>query len=92
MWVSVCVCCPATGGQDYIVIDGEIVRASEMPNGTVTTTVTVFDDDIVELEEIFTVVGQVAATGLIADGTGRDFPVVFNSPVICTIPVEDGNY
>ena len=71
-------------------IDRELIRASAMPNGTVTFTVTAFDDAIVELEEIFTVVGQVAATGLVADGTGREFPVVFNSPVICTIPVDDG--
>ena len=71
-------------------IDGELIRASTMPNGTFNVTVTAFDDDSVELEEYFTVVGEVAATGLIADGTGREFPVVFNSPMHCTIPVDDG--
>ena len=66
-------------------IAGEVVAASRMPNGVVTITVTIIKDDTVELNETFSVVGRVMESGLIAGGTGREFPVVFQSPLDISI-------
>ena len=70
-------------------IAGEVVAASRMPNGVVTTTVTIIKDDTVELDETFSVVGMVVESGLIADGNGREFPVVFQSPLDISITSDD---
>ena len=78
------------GGSDYVPIAGEVVAASRMPNGVVTTTVTIIQDDTVELNETFSVVGMVVESGLIGGGTGREFPVVFQSPLDISITSNDG--
>ena len=78
------------GGSDYVPIVGEVIAASRMPNGAVNTTVTVNQDDAVELDETFSVVGMVVESGLIADGTGREFPVVFQNPLDISINSDDG--
>ena len=62
---------------------GEVIQASRMPNGTVTTTVAALDDDVVEAEERFAVMGQVTPTG---------FPVVFNSAASVAIIDNESMY
>ena len=84
------VLCLSSGGSDYVPIAGEVVAASRMPNGVVTTTVTIIKDDTVELNETFSVVGMVVESGLIAGGTGSEFPVVFQSPLDISITNDDG--
>ena len=69
-------------------IADEVIAASTMPNGVVSVNVSVFSDDRVELEETFSVVGRVLESGLIADGTGREFPVVFHSTSPSTMMVQ----
>ncbi|CAI8020174.1 hypothetical protein GBAR_LOCUS12070 [Geodia barretti] len=68
-----------------MAIAEEVIAASTMPNGVVSVNVSVFSDDRVELEETFSVVGRVLESGLIADGTGREFPVVFQDPLDVSI-------
>ena len=67
-----------------------MIEASRMSNGVVNTTVTIIHDDAVELDETFSVVGRVMESGLIADGTDREFPVVFQSPLDISITSDDG--
>ena len=74
-----------------MAIEGEVIRASTMPNGTVSTTVFVFDDSRVELEETFMVAGKVMDSGLITNGTGREFPVKFQSSLTIFVNNDDGN-
>ena len=61
-----------------------------MPNGVVSVNVGVLRDDRVELEETFSVVGRVMESGLIANGTDTELPVVFQSPLNVSIVNQDG--
>ena len=70
-----------------MAIEGEVTM---MPNGTVTTTVLAFNDGRVELEEMFMVTGMVMNSGLIANGTGREFPVDFQNSLTVSINSDDG--
>ncbi|CAI8040262.1 hypothetical protein GBAR_LOCUS22443, partial [Geodia barretti] len=79
----------ATGGSDYMSIVDEVIAASTMPNGVVSVNVNVFSDDRVELEETFSVVGRVMESGMITDGIGREFPVVFQGPLDVSIISDD---
>jgi hypothetical protein len=79
----------ATGDSDYISIAGEVIAASTMPNGVVSVNVGVLRDDRVELEETFSVVGRVMESGLIANGTDTELPVVFQSPLNVFIVNQD---
>ncbi|CAI8052754.1 hypothetical protein GBAR_LOCUS28872 [Geodia barretti] len=79
----------ATGGSDYMSIVDEVIAASTMPNGVVSMNVSVFSDDRVELEETFSVVGRVMESSQIAYGIGKEFPVVFQSPLDVSIINEN---
>ena len=68
----------------------EVIAASTMPNGVVSVNVSVFSDDRVELEETFSVVGRVMESSQIANGIGKEFPVVFQSPLDVSIINENG--
>ena len=70
----------------------EVIAASTMPNGVVSVNVSVFSDDRVELEETFSVVGRVMESGLITDGIGREFPVVFQGPLDVSINDDGTTY
>ena len=72
-----------------MAIEGEVIRASMMPNGTVTTTV-LFWMTRVEPEDTFRVTGMVMNSCLIANGTGREFPVKFQSSLTVFVINDDG--
>ena len=80
----------SAGGSDYMSIVDEVIAASTMPNGVVSVNVSVFSDDRVELEETFSVVGRIMESGMITDGIGREFPVVFQGPLDVSIISDDG--
>ena len=82
----------STGDIDYMSIVDEVIAASTMPNGVVSVNVSVFSDDRVELEETFSVVGRVMESGLITDGIGREFPVVFQGPLDVSINDDGTTY
>ena len=71
-------------------IADEVIAASTMPNGVVSVNVSVLSDGRVELEETFSVVGRIMESGQIANGIGREFPVVFQSPLDVSIDNENG--
>lgn len=76
------------GGSDYLVIKREVITASKMPDGRVTTNLTVFEDSKVELEQYFFMIGRAVESGMTTDGTV--IPVVFDSQLTVFIPTNDG--
>ena len=75
------------GGSDYLSIPGVVIPASTLLNGVVSVNVSAFDDDRVELDETFSVGGEVMSSGV-----GREFPVVFQDSADVSIPSDDGIY
>ena len=66
-------------------IPGVVIPASTLLNGVVSVNVSAFDDDRVELDETFSVGGEVMSSGV-----GREFPVVFQDSADVSITSDNG--